>query len=158
MHTVLGGFVGFALCALSLASAADETEALTAVQLDPEKLAGVGLPAEEPWVAPEDLLSGSHDPRGEILFAGEQVIVEVYEDDEATFAGGDGFLFDEFVLILSGKLVLTNPDGVVQEFVAGDSLVVPKGYKGTWEMQGDYRELVVIERKAYEEAYGEVED
>ena len=141
-----------------MTSAAEETKALTAIQLDPEKLAGVGLPAEEPWVAAEDLLSGSHDPKGEVLFAGEQVIVEVYEDSAATFAGDDAFLFDEFVLILNGKLVLTNPDGVVQEFVAGDSLVVPKGYKGTWEMQGDYRELVVIERKAYEEAYGEVED
>ena len=157
MHTVLGGFVGFALCALSLASVADETKALTAVQLDPEKLAGVGLPAEEPWVAPEDLLEGSHDPRGEVLFTGEQLIVEVYQDNEATFAGGKPFVYDEFVLILSGKLILTNPDGVSQEYVAGDSLVVPKGYQGTWKMLGDYRELIVIERKAYEEAYGPME-
>ncbi len=157
MHTVLGGFVGFALCALSLASAAEETKAPTAVQLDPEKLAGVGLPAEEPWVAPEDLLEGSHDPRGEVLFSGEQLIVEVYEDNEATFAGREPFVYDEFVLILSGKLILTNPDGVSQEYVAGDSLVVPKGYKGTWKMLGNYRELIVIERKAYEEAYGTVE-
>ena len=155
MHTVLGGFVGFALCAFSLASAAEE--ALTAVQLDPEKLAGVGLPAEEPWVAPEDLLEGSHDPRGEVLFYGEQLIAEVYEDNAATFAGGEPFLFDEFVLILSGKLILTNPDGVSQEYVAGDSLVVPKGYQGTWKMLGNYRELVVIERGAYEEAYGTAE-
>ena len=70
------------------------------------------------------------------------------------FAGGEPFLFDEFVLILSGKLILTNSDGVSQEYVAGDSLVVPKGYQGTWKMLGNYRELVVIERKAYEEAYG----
>lgn len=155
MHTVMGSFVGFALCALSFASAAEE--ALKAVPLDPEKLAGVGLPAEEPFIAPEDVIEGNHEPRGEVLFYGEQLIAEVYEDNPATFAGGEPFLFDEFVLILSGKLILTNPDGVSQEYVAGDSLVVPKGYLGTWKMLGNYRELVVIERNAYEEAYGSME-
>ena len=34
--------------------------------------------------------------------------------------------------------------------LAGDSLVVPKGFSGTWEMIGNFRELVVIEKKAYE--------
>ena len=29
-------------------------------------------------------------------------------------------------------------------------MLVPKGFKGTWEMRGDYRELVVIETRAYE--------
>ncbi len=38
--------------------------------------------------------------------------------------------------------------------VAGESLVVPKGFLGTWEMQGNFRELVVIEKKAYERAEG----
>ena len=32
---------------------------------------------------------------------------------------------------------------------AGESLVVPKGFMGIWEMQGDFRELVVIETEAY---------
>ena len=36
------------------------------------------------------------------------------------------------------------------QFVAGESLVVPKGFLGTWEMQGNFRELVVIEKKAYD--------
>jgi hypothetical protein len=31
--------------------------------------------------------------------------------------------------------------------------VVPKGFTGTWEMQGNYRELIAIERKAYDAAY-----
>jgi hypothetical protein len=29
----------------------------------------------------------------------------------------------------------------------GDSLVLPIGYTGTWEMQGNYRELVVLAQK-----------
>jgi uncharacterized cupin superfamily protein len=31
--------------------------------------------------------------------------------------------------------------------VPGDSLVLPIGYTGTWEMQGNYRELVVFAQK-----------
>jgi len=39
---------------------------------------------------------------------------------------------------------LSGTDGVSQEFVAGNSLVVPKGFTGTWKMLGNYRELIVI--------------
>ncbi len=35
------------------------------------------------------------------------------------------------------------------EYSAGESLVVPKGFKGTWEMIGNYREVVVIEKEAW---------
>ncbi|MCP4302739.1 MAG: DUF861 domain-containing protein, partial [Gammaproteobacteria bacterium] len=63
-----------------------------------------------------------------------------------------------FVLVLSGKLIMTGADGVSQAYVAGDSLVVPTGFTGTWKMLGNYRELIVIERDAYEEAYGPVEE
>jgi uncharacterized cupin superfamily protein len=49
--------------------------------------------------------------------------------------------------VLSGKLVLTEPNGTVNEFRPGDSLVLPAGYTGTWEMQGNYRELAVVMQK-----------
>ena len=56
--------------------------------------------------------------------------------------------------MLSGKLVLTGTDGVSHEFVGWVSLVVPKGFVGTWKMLGNYREWVAIERESYETAYG----
>lgn len=148
---------GIALCAtLTMGSPAlaDESGAIRAVQMDPEKLAGVNLPDEEPFVAPADVLQGNHRPRGEILHYGDQLIMEIYEDDPATFRFDEPFLYDEFILILSGKLVLTGADGESQEYVAGDSLVIPLGFTGTWQMLGNYRELIVIERDAYEQAYG----
>jgi uncharacterized cupin superfamily protein len=80
--------------------------------------------------------------------------MEVYADDPATFRFDEAFLFDEFVTVLSGTLILTATNGEPQEFTAGDSLVVPKGFTGTWQMLGNYRELVAIEREAYELAYG----
>ena len=55
-------------------------------------------------------------------------------------------------MVLSGKLILTNADGHVQAFVAGDSLMVPKGFTGTWQMLGNYRELIVVDKESYENA------
>ena len=54
---------------------------------------------------------------------------------------------DEFVHVLSGKLILTEHNGQVHEYHPSDSLVLPAGYKGTWEMQGNYRELAVVMQK-----------
>ena len=122
------------------------------VRMNPDKLAGVDLPAGEPFIAPEAILEGSHRPRGEMLYLGEELVMEIYEDDSATFAVTDPFPFDEYVLVLSGKLILTDAGGQVHEFVAGDSLVVPKGFTGTWKMLGNYRELIAIVTSAYEEA------
>ena len=122
------------------------------VKMNPDSLAGVGLSAGEPFIAPEDILEGNHRPRGDSLFGGKELIVRVYEDDPATFAITRPFPVDEFVLILNGKLILTDANGKVQEFIAGDSLMVPKGFSGTWQMLGNYRELIVVDRGSYENA------
>jgi len=163
-HHTHWGFVastGLVCCALLLSTAgvaADEAKVVRAIALDAEKLAGIDLPAEEQFIAPEDVLEGKHRPRGEVLYYGDQLVTEVYEDEAATFKFGEPYPIDEFVTILSGKLILTAADGVAQEFVAGESLVVPKGFTGTWKMLGNYRELIVIERQAYEAAYGTGEE
>jgi uncharacterized cupin superfamily protein/ketosteroid isomerase-like protein len=128
------------------------------VRMNPDKLAGVDLAAEEAFFAPEAILEGSHRPRGAMLYWGKELTMEIYEDDPATFAITDPFPFDEFVLVLSGKLILTDADGQVHEFVAGDSLVVPKGFTGIWKMLGNYRELVAIGTEAYEKAYAAEEE
>jgi uncharacterized cupin superfamily protein len=133
---------------------ADDGDVVRALLMDPAKLAGIDLPDEEQFFAPEDVLEGEHKPRGEVLFYGDQLIIEVYEDEPLTFRISEPYTFDEFVYVLDGKLILTGPDGVSQEYVAGDSLVVPIGFVGTWQMLGNFRELVVIERSAYEAEYG----
>ena len=55
-------------------------------------------------------------------------------------------------MVLNGKLILTDANGKVQEFVAGDSPMVPKGFTGTWQMLGNYCELIVVDRESYENA------
>ena len=33
---------------------------------------------------------------------------------------------------------------------AGDWLILPKGWVGTWENKGNYRELIAVERRSWE--------
>ena len=124
------------------------------MRLDAKKIAGAGLPKEEAWIDPEDILDGVHQPRSESLFRGDQLIVEVYEDGPGTYQFAEPFMFDEFVQVQSGRVILTETDGEPQEFVTGDSFVVPKGWTGTWQMFENYRELIVVQRDAYEAAFG----
>jgi hypothetical protein len=160
--------MGLALCAALLVAgcqhvAAEESKeeamkeakvqtAPSPVRLDRDKIAGIDLPAGELFVPPGLILEGHHRPRGETLYSGKELTLEIYEDGPATYAAAGPFPVDEFVLVMSGKLILTDAGGRVQEFTAGDSLVVPKGWIGEWKMVGNYRELIAIVTSAYEEA------
>jgi len=139
---------------LFAATAAAEEENIGApapVRLDADKLAGLGLEEFEPFPK-EMVLSGHSKHSYHTFFSGAEVVVEVYEAEPAKLKIDEPWPYDEFIYVLSGKLVLTDARGEVTQFVAGESLVVPKGFLGTWEMQGNFRELVVIEKKAYERA------
>ncbi|WP_424929122.1 cupin domain-containing protein [Amaricoccus tamworthensis] len=41
---------------------------------------------------------------------------------------------DEFCVILSGHVKLESEDGSVQEFRAGDSFLIPDGFRGWWNV------------------------
>jgi len=138
------------LLLFAAASAAEEenTEAPAPVRLDADKLAGLGLEEFDPFPK-EMVLSGHSKHSYHTFFSGDEIVVEVYEAEPAKLKIDEPWPYDEFIYVLSGKLVLTDATGEVTQFVAGQSLVVPKGFLGTWEMQGNFRELVVIEKKAY---------
>jgi uncharacterized protein len=123
-------------------------------RMNPDKIAGLGLAEEEPFIPPNQILEGVHKPLGAALFQGNELGIEVYEDETATFALTQPFPYDEFVMVVSGKLILTDAADQAQEFVAGDSEAVPKGFTGIWKLEGSYRELVAIERAAYDNANG----
>ena len=115
------------------------------VRLDREKTAGVGLTAVPPDAYQDILVGGELNMRVATMFRGEDLRVSIFESTPAkTDHRTRPTEGDEFVTIVSGKLILTEPDGTAHEFVAGDSFVLPAGYTGTWEMQGDYREIAVV--------------
>ncbi|MBW2716407.1 MAG: cupin domain-containing protein [Deltaproteobacteria bacterium] len=130
-----------------------QKDAILPVTLDQRKLSGVDLSAQPPFIEPSALLAGKSNPRGEVLFQGKELIVEVYEDDALTMALSEPFPHDEFILVLNGVLILTDASGAERTYTAGDSLVLPKGFTGTWNASANFRELVVIERNVYDATY-----
>jgi len=118
------------------------------VRLDQDKIAGLDLTAIPPDAYIDILEAGELNMRVASLFEGEELRVSIFESTPAkTNHRTRPTDVDEFVYVLSGKLILTEPNGTAHEYVPGDSLVLPIGYRGTWEMQGNYRELVVLMQK-----------
>jgi uncharacterized cupin superfamily protein len=115
------------------------------VRLDRDKIAGLNLTAIPPDAYQQILVAGELNMRVASLFEGKELRVSIFESTPAkTDHRTRPTDVDEFVYVLSGKLILTEPNGARHEYVPGDSLVLPIGYTGTWEMQGNYRELVVL--------------
>jgi uncharacterized cupin superfamily protein len=143
----IGALLSLSLCLVAGTSAlADESPA--PVRLDPEKMAGLGLTAIPPDAYQEILVAGELNMRVATLFEGTELRVSMFESTPAkTDHRTRPTDVDEFVYVLSGKLILTEPNGSAHEYLPGDALVLPVGYTGTWEMQGNYRELVVLMQK-----------
>jgi uncharacterized cupin superfamily protein len=127
------------------AGIASAQEHVSPVRMDPDKMAGVGLEKGSSAMFDDILVEGELNVQRAILFDGTELRVSMFESTPGKTDHRDAPVdFDEFVYVLSGKLILTEPDGTAHEFTPGDAVVVPIGYRGTWEMQGNYRELVVL--------------
>jgi uncharacterized cupin superfamily protein len=134
--------------ALSCATRAFADDSVAPVRLDRDKIAGLGLTAIPPDAFKEILVGGELNMRVATLFQGKELRVSIFESTPAkTNHRTRPTDVDEFVYVLSGKLILTETNGTTHEYRPGDSLVLPVGYTGTWEMQGNYRELVVEMQK-----------
>ena len=72
------------------------------------------------------------------------IMVSVYESkpDKVRI---EGSVYDEFITVLEGTLILRPDSGGEYTYKAGESLIVPKGYIGGWEMPERYRELIVVD-------------
>jgi uncharacterized cupin superfamily protein len=143
----LGG--ALTVCAaLWTGTAAPADDSPAPVRLDNDKIAGLNLTAIPPDAYQDILVAGKLNMRVASLFEGKELRVSIFESTPAkTDHRTRPTDVDEFVYVLSGKLILTEQNGAAHEYVPGDSLVLPVGYKGTWEMQGNYRELVVLAQK-----------
>jgi len=147
MSRLLGGALTFS-AAISGGTTALAADSPAPVRLDPDKIAGLGLTAIPPDAYADILVGGELNMRVATLFEGKELRVSIFESTPAkTSHRTRPTDVDEFVYVLSGKLILTEPNGKAHEYLPGDSLVLPVGYMGTWEMQGNYRELVVLMQK-----------
>ena len=134
---------------LFIAVSAFADDKVAPATLDRDKIAGIGLNAIPPDAFKDILESGELKMKVATLFSGKELHVSIFECTPAkTNHRKRPTDVDEFVYVLSGKLILTEPNGTKHEYRPGDSLVLPVGYMGTWEMQGNYRELVVEAQKS----------
>jgi uncharacterized protein len=53
------------------------------------------------------------------------------------------FSFTEYVLMISGRVVVTDSEGTARKFVAGDTFVIPKGWSGQWDVQERMKKRIV---------------
>jgi uncharacterized cupin superfamily protein len=111
------------------------------------ELRAMKLESAPPFPA-EMILKGRSEHWQRVVHQGE-VVVAIYEAKPALIDISDPFPYDEFVLVLEGQVTLTHIDGEKQTYKAGDTFLVPKGFLGSWDMPHDYRELIVVETKAW---------
>lgn len=127
---------------LSFPAYGGEDEKPTPLRLEPSKIPYSEMNTDMPLWAQEDILSGVSEHRYKTLYSGD-INVSIYEAKPLKLRLKD-YPIDEFVTVVSGKLILTAEGGSPQHFDVGQSVLVPKGFTGTWEMQGNFREMVVI--------------
>ena len=98
------------------------------LQLNAESLNALELEAFEPW--PDSfVISGVSEHAEKELYRGE-FVVSLYEAKPVLLNINVPFTIDEFVWVLDGELTLTHVGGRSETCVAGDTLLVPKGFKG----------------------------
>lgn len=128
---------------------ADEGESITTpFKINNSTLAGVGLGEFAAW--PDTMiLEGTSKHTLSEVFSGE-IVIGVYQSETIKLAITEPWPFDEMILILNGELYLHHSEEkIAKKFIAGDIVIVPKGYTGTWKMLGQYRELFVVEKQAF---------
>ncbi|EHD6028061.1 DUF861 domain-containing protein [Vibrio parahaemolyticus] len=83
---------------------------------------------------PERLLSGDPDIFNSLFFKSDdgKFTSGIWESNEGKFVAI--YDEDEFYYMLSGCVVISDQEGNSTTYHPGDCIVVPAGFKGTWEV------------------------
>lgn len=108
------------------------------------KFSASDAPAEEYFLASEKLISGNP----------QQTIWQHYTDPTEKFLSGIwqsevgkwhiNYTEEEYCQILEGISILTDESGHAVTVASGESFVIPRGFKGTWEVLEKTRKIYVI--------------
>lgn len=142
LRIVLCSLICIVSSPLSVADGENNVPKASPLRLAPAEIAYSEMNTDMPLWAQEDILSGVSEHRYKTLYSGD-INVAIYEAKPLKLRLRD-YPIDEFVTVVSGKLILTAEGEAPQHFDAGQSVLVPKGFTGTWEMQGNFREMVVM--------------
>ena len=115
--------------------------------LDKDAFRVAELESIPPW--PDGtVLSGANEHWQKVIHQGD-FVVALYESEAALIDVSYPFSYDEFVTVLEGRVILTSLSGEKQTYEVGDTFLVPKGWQGTWDMPVKFREMIIIETKAW---------
>ena len=115
-------------------------------RLEAEALAGIDLP-EYPPFPPETVLTGVSRQQMKTLVNDELYV--------GSFSAAPALLRlvayprEELMIVLSGKAIVTDENGERDEFVAGTSFVLKRGFTGTFEMIGPFRKISGMKGEAF---------
>jgi uncharacterized cupin superfamily protein len=138
------------LVVLLASTLAMQTEADPGIlSLNPEELRKLKLDSIPPW-PDEIVLSGTNEHWQKVLHKGE-FVVTIYEAMPALINISEPYPYDEFVQVLQGEVTLTPIKGRKQTYRVGESFTVPKGWMGTWDMPFKFREMIIVETRAWVE-------
>lgn len=115
--------------------------------LNADQMRDLKLDRIPPWPA-EQVLKGTNEHALKVLHKGE-FVVTVYAAEPALIDISYPYPYDEFVLVLEGEVTLTSRDGEKQTYKVGDTFLVPKGWQGTWDMPQKFREMIIVESRAW---------
>lgn len=118
------------------------TQKVTRFHADGDPVKGME-PTE--FVDPDTVTEGTVEEMGTMFFtnARETLMGGVWECKPMT-ERIDSYPFDEFMQVLSGSVTITDKDGHAETFKAGDSMMMPQGFAGTWEITETLRKYYVI--------------
>lgn len=115
------------------------------IRLNRDGPEGVGLQFQG-HAESENVMAGDPTEIGHTYFTNRtgQLEAGVWECNAYTSNFDEGYPVDEFGIILSGTVVITDESGHSETFTAGDSYVILKGLKLTWHMPEAMRKYYVI--------------
>lgn len=111
------------------------------VRLDAEVLSGVGLNYYEPY--PDEMVVSGRSDHERYDFHDRELFVGAYKAEPVKLLLTD-YPQDEFMYLLSGRIIIRDDNGLSEEFGPGEALVLKKGFSGTFEMQGSVRKIAVM--------------
>lgn len=96
-------------------------------------------------VPPEAVIDGSPQEQGAVVLESKdgKMVIGIWESTPYAEAFDD-YPGDEFCQVLSGKVTLTDDAGNSKTFEAGDSYVLPKGFKGTFRVVETMRKYYAL--------------
>lgn len=104
------------------------------------------------YIPADGLESGTPEERGRSFYGDRTGQLDAgYWECEPNRHTLEASPYDEFVYLLEGRIDVIAEDGSSETFKAGDSFVMPRGCKCTWDVREPVRKLyVVLTAQAYQ--------